>query len=139
MSIMAQVLIGDFAGENPMALLRPYWLLPTLITALALLMGTLANHVTRSYGAATAVGLLAWATRLALVRAFAFDEIVAGAWLPLLPPLLALDLWYAFRTIRGGPPASAAANGLAAEARPPPSGSSQPSTVTCTTTRSVGA
>jgi hypothetical protein len=114
LSIMAQVLIGDFAAENPMALIRPFWLLPTLMTALALLMGTLVNHSTRSFGAATAVGLLAVATRFALVRVFNFGEIPAGTWLPLIPPLVALDLWYAFRTTRGRPPASAAANGLAA-------------------------
>jgi hypothetical protein len=114
LSIMAQVLIGDFAAENPMALIRPFWLLPTLITALAILMGTMVNHTTRSFGAATAVGLLAVATRFALVRVFNFGEISAGTWLPIVPPLVALDLWYAFRTTRGRPPARAAANGLAA-------------------------
>jgi len=113
-SIMAQVLIGDFAAENPMALIRPFWLLPTLMTALAVLMGTLVNHSTRSFGAATAVGLLAVTTRFALVRVFNFGEISAGTWVPLLPPLVALDLWYAFRTARGRLPASTAANGLAA-------------------------
>jgi len=80
----------------------------------ALLMGTLAIHATRAYGAATALGLLTVLIRFALVAAFDFPQIRPGAWLPLLPLLLALDLVYAFRIRQGQPPPSALGSGLGA-------------------------
>ena len=113
MSVMAQVLIGDFAPGNPMGPLRPVWLLPALLTIVALLMGTLAIHATRAYGAATAVGLLSVLIRFGLVAAFDFPQIRPGAWLPLLPLLLAIDLVYAFRIRSGQAPPSALGSGLA--------------------------
>jgi hypothetical protein len=108
-SITAQVLIGDFSAANPAAVARPTWLLPTLVAALAVLLGSLANHATRSYGAATAVGLLTLATRYLLVQVFAFPEIQTAAWLPLLGPLVALDLGYAWSVRRVGRAPSALA------------------------------
>ena len=108
-SIMAQVLIGDFSAGNPMALQRPAWLLPALMMGLALFVGTMANHANRSYGAASAVGGLTLAVRYLLVLAFEFREIHPAAWLPWLPPLVVLDLWYAFRIGRRRPPASSTA------------------------------
>lgn len=116
MSILAQVLIGDFAHGNPMVPLRPVWLLPALITTVALLMGTLTLHATRAYGAATALGLLTVLVRFAMVQAFDFPQIRPAAWLPLLPLLLALDLVYAFRIRRGRGVPSALGSGLAAVA-----------------------
>jgi hypothetical protein len=105
-SFVAQVLLGDFAIGNPGLLLRPGWLLPSLVTGLAVLVGTLANHATRSFGAATAVGVLALGLRAALAWAFDFPQIGASAWLPLLPPLLAIDLLCAYRTLRRQAPPS---------------------------------
>jgi hypothetical protein len=105
-SIMAQVLIGDFSPGNPMALQRPAWLLPALMVGLALFVGTMANHANRSYGAASAVGLLTLAARYLLVWVFDFRQIDPAAWLPWLPPLVVLDLWYALRIGRSKAPAS---------------------------------
>lgn len=105
-SIAAQVLIGDFSAGNPAAVARPAWLLPTLVTALAVLLGSLANHSVRAYGAATAVGILTLATRFLLIQVFAFPEIDAAAWLPLLPPLVALDIGFAWRSRRVHPAVS---------------------------------
>ncbi len=105
-SIAAQVLIGDFSAGNPAAVSRPVWLLPTLVTALAVLLGSIANHALRAYGAATAVGILTLATRFLLIRVFAFPEIQGAAWLPLLPPLVALDLGYAWLSRRSDPAVS---------------------------------
>jgi hypothetical protein len=89
-----------------MAIDRPLWLLPALMTGLALFLGTTANHAGRWYGAATAVGVLTLAVRLILVSAFDFHQIEVVAWLPWLPPLIALDLWYAVR--RGATPRTVA-------------------------------
>ena len=103
----AQVLIGDFSVGNRAAIGRPLWLLPTLVTAFAVLLGSMVNCTTRTYGAATAVGLLTLATRFLLVRVFAFPQIQPEAWLPLLPPLVALDIVYGWRSRRHDPTVSA--------------------------------
>ncbi|HET7011065.1 MAG TPA: hypothetical protein VFI11_09840 [Anaerolineales bacterium] len=109
-SLMAQVLIGDFAAAGATVIERPVWLLPALMTGLALMLGTAANHASRTYGAASAVGVLTIAMRYGLVLAFDFPEIQPSAWLPWLPPLVALDAWYAFRVAGRRPPASAMAS-----------------------------
>jgi hypothetical protein len=108
-SLIAQVLIGDFAAGNPGVANRPVWLLPALMMGIALFVGSVANHSGRWYGAATAVGVLTLAIRFALVQAFDFHAIELSDWLPFLPPMVVLDLWYGFRALRGLPPARPAA------------------------------
>jgi hypothetical protein len=113
-SILAQVLIGDFVPGNPVAADRPVWMLPALMTGLAVFLGTMANHTGRWYGAASTVGVLTVAVRFILVQAFDFRQIEVSAWLPWMPALVVVDLWYAFQVVRRTRPAGVVATATAA-------------------------
>lgn len=77
---------------------RPEWMLSAILVAMAAFVGTLALQATRLIGAATAVGLSAFVIRSALLEAFSYNAMSANPWLCALPPLVALDLWYALCT-----------------------------------------
>jgi hypothetical protein len=77
---------------------RPEWLLPLLIASGAALIGAMANHTLRVFGAATLSGLLALALRFALLRLFDVEQMMlVSAWVLALPSLALIDLWYAYR------------------------------------------
>lgn len=81
---------------------RPEWLLPVLIVGLAGFFGTLAVHASRLIGMATLIGLAALTVRWLLVGFFGRPGITADAWLLALPPLIALDLWFAAKSFTAG-------------------------------------
>jgi hypothetical protein len=68
---------------------------------LAAFFGTFALRATRFVGAATLVGIVALGIRGALVSAFDAQAVSVSPWLLALPPLVALDLVYAFRLAAG--------------------------------------
>jgi hypothetical protein len=80
---------------------RPEWLYPVVVISLAAFVGMIALHTTRAAGAATLVGLTCLAIRLILLSTLHASEPPASltfkTHLILLPALIALDLWYAFR------------------------------------------
>jgi hypothetical protein len=80
---------------------RPEWILPANIMVVAALVATLANHAIRRVGTATLVGLLALGFRALLVSVFQFEGVSANMWLVLLPPMVAIDVWYAIRLYTG--------------------------------------
>jgi hypothetical protein len=87
---------------------RPEWLYPVVAVSIALFCGTFTLHALRLVGAASLVALLALGFRagtLALLQADA-NQIGLGyaAQLIVLPPMLALDLWYAVRLRRSEAP-----------------------------------
>ena len=74
---------------------RPEWIFPILVIALSGFVGTLTVHALRAVGAATAMGVVALVIRLLLVESFDFNAISANPWVLALPPLIALDVFYA--------------------------------------------
>jgi hypothetical protein len=83
-------------------LARPNWLLPVVISGSAALIGTMANHTLRIFGAATLSGLIALLIRFALIRLFGVrDFMFVTGWVLILPSLLGIDLWYAYRQRTG--------------------------------------
>lgn len=93
---------------------RPEWLLPAIISGLATLFGVISLHTLRVPGVALITGLLALATRAALVQAFGQVGISANVWLVALAPLAALDITTAWRTTRAAHPLPWWGSGLAA-------------------------
>ncbi len=85
---------------DPLLLGRPDWLLPVNILLNAVVIGTLANHSTRYFGAATLVGVCAVVMRVGLLALLDYDGISVEPWLLALPPMIALDLWYGFNIVR---------------------------------------
>jgi hypothetical protein len=73
---------------------RPPWLLPAVMLLAAVFTGVLLLRATRLVGVATAAGLLALGMRYGLMRVFNDQAISADPWIVILPPLLALDVWY---------------------------------------------
>ncbi len=93
-----QVLVTEWDTDFSFILRnRPEWMLSAVLVTTAAFVGTLALQATRLIGAATAVGLLSFAVRSALLGTFDYDAMSANPWLCALPPLVALDLWHAFR------------------------------------------
>jgi len=87
-----QFWITEF-DSGPPILNRPLWLLSVLIAGGPALIGTLALHSLRRYGAATVSGLLALALRSALIALFdARDIMFADAWILALPVCVAVDV-----------------------------------------------
>jgi hypothetical protein len=88
-------------GSTPTFWMRPEWLYPVILISVSAFVGMMALYSLRLVGAATATGLLMLAARLVLLNAL--DAMGKGvgmttnAYLLLLPPLLALDIGYAFR------------------------------------------
>lgn len=80
---------------------RPEWLYPVVVITLAAFVGMVALHTTRAVGSATLVGLVCLLIRLILLNALNASAPPASlsfkTHLILLPPLIALDLCYAFR------------------------------------------
>lgn len=106
---LLQLLTTDWDGMarvSPQVLSRPEWLLPVCIMLAAGFVGVLANHALRRVGAATALGLIAFAARAVLISLFNFPEMSSDAWLLAIAPLVTLDvmslLW--LRMIRTPPP-----------------------------------
>jgi len=95
--IQLQVLATDWENGNRMLANRPDWLLPVIFASLSTLMGSLVIRSLRRWGAATVIGLIAVLIRFGLIEASGYSAITARTWLPILPPLVALDLWYAIR------------------------------------------
>ncbi len=84
---------------------RPEWLYPVVIISMGVFIGMTALHLTRRVGAATLVFGLALALRLLLLAIFGAAEPPANMSFKtnviILAPMIALDLWYAWR-LRGG-------------------------------------
>ena len=103
------------AGNFSAAFLsRPIWIFPAMVAIIAVFLGILANQSTRRYGMATLTGLLAFGVRYGLIQLFNYNEMTARNWLLALPPLLAIDLWYAWRGTKVRQPANWIGAGLAA-------------------------
>ena len=103
------------AGNFSAAFLsRPIWIFPAMVAIIAVFLGILANQSTRRYGMATLTGLLAFGVRYGLIQLFNYNEMTARNWLLALPPLLAIDLWYAWRGAKVRQPANWIGAGLAA-------------------------
>ncbi len=82
---------------------RPEWLYPVVLITLTIFIGTVALHLTRRIGSATLVFILTLLLRLLLMNVFnaGVANMSYKANLLTLPPLIALDLWYAYR-LRSG-------------------------------------
>ncbi len=89
-------------GANDAFWSRPEWLYPVVITAISIFISAFALHVLRRAGAASVVALLVLGVRLILLAVFNAGEVGMGFFshLLLLPPLIALDVWYALRLRR---------------------------------------
>ena len=88
-----------------LGLYRPEWLLAANLLAGATLIGIISTRVLRCAGAATAVGLLTLAIRFGLLQAFDTDLMHYVAWIAVLPPLIAIDLWSTYcSVVRKGEP-----------------------------------
>ncbi|MDX1616086.1 MAG: hypothetical protein R3300_17375 [Candidatus Promineifilaceae bacterium] len=115
--VTPQALTTDWdSGSVALLSQRPTWLLPAVITTLAVLVGTLANHALRAVGVASFVGFLALAIRLALIAAFDNPDLSVGSWISALPLVVALDLLYGWRQFRGRSVPAFVGVGLAATA-----------------------
>jgi len=114
LNLQLQVLATDWENANMTIRARPDWLLPAIYVALAAVVGTFANHTLRRVGAATATGVLTLLVRFGLIQLFNYHAITIDSWLPVLPPLIALDVWHAYRLRTGRSPSSALLNGVAA-------------------------
>jgi hypothetical protein len=82
---------------------RPEWLYPVVLISLTAFIGMAALHLTRRVGSATIVFILTLAFRLLLMTVFtaATANMSYKANLLSLVPVVALDLWYAYR-LRSG-------------------------------------
>lgn len=83
---------------------RPPWLYPVVVAMIALFSGNWALHSLRRAGVATLVGIAALGFRLACLWALGSEATVQRlgytAHLLIVPPLLALDAWYAAQKFR---------------------------------------
>ena len=96
-----QLTVTDWESFSPMTQLRPFWLLPALVVVVATFTGSIANRATRTYGAATIITIISIAIRWGLTRAFDY-QVPLDAWLPIIAPMVGLDVWFAFRANKGG-------------------------------------
>jgi len=82
---------------------RPEWLYPVVLITLTVFIGMAALHLTRRVGAATIVFVLTLLLRLLLMNIFnaAVANMSYKANLLSIAPVVALDLWYAYR-LRSG-------------------------------------
>lgn len=89
---------------------RPEWLYPVIVAAIALFIGNVALHTLRRPGAATLLALLTIGYRLSslaiLTAAVPNLHLMITPPLLLLPPMVALDLWYAARLPRAEQPST---------------------------------
>ena len=75
---------------------RPEWILPVMLIGIAGIIGGMVNHALRRWGAATLFGFLSLALRVFLLQSFDYNGMTANAWVVAIPPLVALDLVYAW-------------------------------------------
>jgi hypothetical protein len=84
---------------------RPEWLYPVVVASIALFSGSFAIHALRRAGAATLVALFVLGFRLLSLLFLEAGSGSAGlgfvSHLLILPPMLALDLWYARKQEKG--------------------------------------
>ncbi len=93
-----QFFTTEWDGTGGLVSTRPEWLLPVMIASGAALIGVLANHTLRVFGAATLSGVLALALRVALILLFNAENMMrVNAWVLALLPLVLIDLWYVYR------------------------------------------
>lgn len=113
--VLLQVLVTEWdTGSSFVVHHRPVWLLPAILVAVGSCIGVLANHTTRSFGAATVVAASALLVRLGLMTAFGYDGISADPWFCTLAPMAALDLTYGLHLRQSGRPPAFWLGGLAA-------------------------
>ncbi len=93
-----QLFTTEWDGTAGLVSTRPEWLLPMMIASGAAIIGVMANHTLRVFGAATLTGVLALALRVALILLFNAENMMrVNAWVLALLPLVLIDLWYAYR------------------------------------------
>ncbi len=96
-------LIGD-PRRSPAFWARPEWLFPVVVISVAMFFALFALHVTRRIGAATITLLIALALRAALLTLASIwnpnGALNLNAFLLMLIPAVALDLWYWLRRDR---------------------------------------
>jgi len=82
---------------------RPEWLYPVVLISMSLFIGMAALHLTKRVGSATLVFVMALLLRLVLMNVFnaAVADMSYKADLLTIAPVIALDLWYAYR-LRSG-------------------------------------
>jgi hypothetical protein len=97
---------------------RPEWLYPVIVVCIALFSGLFALHALRRAGSATLVGLLVLGFRFLSLAVFQANQAGLGyvSELLILPPMLALDLWYALRLPQADTPVTLLAGCLLAGA-----------------------
>jgi hypothetical protein len=80
---------------------RPEWLYPVVVVSIGLFFGALTLHALRRAGAATLVGLLVLGFRALALAAIGLEATTRGLGVVshalLIPPMIALDVWYAVR------------------------------------------
>jgi hypothetical protein len=88
-----QFFTTEWDGTGGLVSTRPDWLLPVMIASGAALIGVIANHTLRTFGAATLTGVLALALRVALILLFSAENMMrVNAWALALPSLVLIDL-----------------------------------------------
>jgi hypothetical protein len=93
-----QFFTTEWDGGARFVLARPEWLLPVVIVSGAAFIGVMANHTLRVFGAATLSGVLALTLRFALIHLFDTETMMrVHPWVLMLPALVLIDLWCAYR------------------------------------------
>jgi len=93
-----QFFTTEWDGGARFVLARPEWLLPVVIVSGAAFIGVMANHTLRVFGASTLSGVLALALRFALIRLFHTQAVMQiHPWVLMLPALVFIDMWCAYR------------------------------------------
>jgi hypothetical protein len=129
---IAMVLLSDYEGRpapgttptvSPSLAVvwaRPEWLYPVVLAGLGTLLAAIAVNALRRAGAATAVVLVILTLRAVLFGVFGLWSEPLGmsfaAWVLLLPPAVATDVWYAARLRHADTGRTAALGGLIAGA-----------------------
>jgi hypothetical protein len=106
--LLTALLTADWFGLSPELVQertayifsRPTWALPFLLAFCGIWVGTLAVRNTRLLGAATLVGLVAIAIRLALVHALNHIHLNPYPWTIQLPLIIAIDCVHIWRSKR---------------------------------------
>lgn len=78
---------------------RPEWMYPTAVLGVTTFFSHVAVQATRQPGAATALAVLVWGFRAGMVALFGLpaDRFPVVAHVLIIPPALALDVWFALR------------------------------------------
>ncbi len=100
-----QILILDWdqAFVDPARLenrFRPEWLMAANIVFTATFAGVIANRSLRRVGAATVTGILALIMRYLMIQIFGVQETTHyDAWILALAPMIAIDVWMAYKIL----------------------------------------